>query len=161
MAATGLPVEALSPDTAAPGSDVPSGATAVLVLADGTALWGRGFGAHTAAPRAGEVCFNTGLTGYQETITDPSYAGQHIVFTFPHIGNVGVNPDDMEATNIAALGIVVKQDVTEPSNWRAVQTLDAWMRTKDLPGIGGLDTRALTTRIRDSGAPDGRAELPG
>ena len=167
MAATGLPVEALSPDTA-PASEVPPGATAVMVLADGTTLWGRGFGAHTAAARAGEVCFNTGMTGYQETITDPSYAGQHIVFTFPHIGNVGVNPDDLEATNIAALGVVVKQDVTEPSNWRAVQTLDAWMRAKDLPGIGGLDTRALTTRIRDSGAPtgvlsfpaDGRFDLP-
>ena len=167
MAATGLPVEALSPE-AAPVSEVPPGATAVLALADGTALWGRGFGAHTAAGRVGEVCFNTGLTGYQETITDPSYAGQHIVFTFPHIGNVGVNPDDLEATNIAALGVVVKQDVTEPSNWRAVQTLDAWMRAKDLPGIGGLDTRALTIRIRDSGAPtgvlsfpaDGRFDLP-
>ena len=167
MAATGLPVEALSPESALV-SEVPPGATAVLMLADGTALWGRGFGAHTASPRVGEVCFNTGLTGYQESITDPSYAGQHIVFTFPHIGNAGVNPDDMEATNIAALGIVVKQDVTEPSNWRSVQTLDAWMRTKDLPGIGGLDTRALTIRIRDAGAPtgvlsypvDGRFDLP-
>lgn len=167
MAATGLPVEALSPESGVP-SEVPPGATAVLMLADGTALWGRGFGAHTAGARVGEVCFNTGVTGYQETITDPSYAGQHIVFTFPHIGNVGVNPDDMEAVNIGALGVVVKQDVGEPSNWRAVQGLDAWMRAKDLPGIGGVDTRALTIRIRDAGAPtgvlsfpvDGRFDLP-
>lgn len=159
MAATGLPVEALSPESAV-ASEVPVGATAVLMLADGTPLWGRGFGAHTVSPRVGEVCFNTGLTGYQETITDPSYAGQHIVFTFPHIGNVGVNPDDMESINIAALGVVVKQDVTEPSNWRAVQGLDAWMRAKDLPGIGGLDTRALTIRIRDVGAPTGVLSYP-
>ncbi len=168
MAATGLPVEALSGDPPAADTGVPPGATALLMLADGTTLWGRGFGAHTHAPRAGEVCFNTGITGYQETITDPSYAGQHIVFTFPHIGNVGVNPQDLEATNIAALGVIVKQDVTEPSNWRAVQTLDSWMRAKNLPGIGGLDTRALTLRIRDAGAPtgvlsypvDGRFDLP-
>ena len=167
MAATGLPMEALSGEPVPVDGLVPPGATAVLVLADGTALWGRGFGAHTAG-RVGELCFNTGLTGYQETITDPSYAGQHIVFTFPHIGNAGVNPDDLEATNIGALGIVVKQDVTDPSNWRAVQGLDAWMRAKDLPGIAGLDTRALTIRIREGGPPtavlcfplDGRFDLP-
>ncbi len=167
MAATGLPVEALS-DAPASDSAVPPGATAVLVLADGAVFWGRGFGAHTKG-RVGEVCFNTGMTGYQETITDPSYAGQHIVFTFPHIGNVGANLEDMEATTIAALGIVVQQDVTEPSNWRAVQGLDAWMRAKDLPGIAGIDTRALTMRVRDGGAPtgvlsyplDGRFELAG
>ena len=173
MAATGLPMEALAgTPTPAPSGDTPPGATppgatAVLVLADGTVIWGRGFGAHTSG-RVGEVCFNTGLTGYQETITDPSYAGQHIVFTFPHIGNVGVNPGDLEATNIAALGVVVKQDVTDPSNWRAAQTLDAWMRAKDLPGISGVDTRALTIRIRGHGAPngvlahplDGRFDIP-
>ncbi len=166
MAATGLPVEALS-DAPAVDTDVPPGATAVLVLADGSAFWGRGFGAHTAG-RVGEVCFNTGMTGYQETITDPSYAGQHIVFTFPHIGNVGTNLEDHEATNIAALGVVVKQDVTEPSNWRSAQTLGAWMRAKDLPGIAGIDTRALTVRVRDGGPPtgvlafpaDGRFDLP-
>lgn len=161
MAATGLTISALSGEPAVQESDVPQGATAVMVLGDGTALWGRGFGAYTAAGgRVGEVCFNTGLTGYQETITDPSYAGQHIVFTFPHIGNVGVNPEDLEATNIAALGVVVKQDVTDPSNWRAVQGLDAWMRAKDLPGIGGLDTRALTIRIRDGGPPTGVLSFP-
>ena len=158
MAATGLPVEALS-DAPAAEPDVPQGATAVLVLADGSAFWGRGFGAHTAG-RVGEVCFNTGMTGYQETITDPSYAGQHIVFTFPHIGNVGVNPDDLEATNIAALGVVVKQDVTEPSNWRSAQGLDAWLRRENLPGLAGVDTRAITARIRDGGPPIGVLAYP-
>ena len=97
----------------------PAGATAALVLADGAVFWGRGFGAHTAdPPPVGEVCFNTGMTGYQETLTDPSYAGQIITFTFPHIGNVGANPEDIEAATIAARGLVVKQDVTTPSNWR-------------------------------------------
>ena len=90
------------------------------MLADGAVFWGRGFGAHTAEPApVGEVCFNTGMTGYQETLTDPSYAGQIITFTFPHIGNVGTNAEDIEATTIAARGLVVKQDVTEPSNWRS------------------------------------------
>ena len=98
---------------------MPPGATAALVLADGTVFWGRGFGAHTGEPApVGEVCFNTGMTGYQETLTDPSYAGQIITFTFPHIGNVGTNAEDIEAATIAARGLVVKQDVTEPSNWR-------------------------------------------
>ena len=159
MTATGLPMEALSGAPAQVPSEVPRGATAVLMLADGTAIWGRGFGAHTPG-RVGEVCFNTGLTGYQETITDPSYAGQHICFTFPHIGNVGVNPEDLEAVNIAALGVIVRQDVTEPSNWRATQTLDAWLRAKDVPGLAGVDTRALTIRIRDSGAPSGVLSYP-
>ena len=167
MVATGLKVEDLSGEIPVVEGAAPAGATAVLVLADGTALWGRGFGAHVAA-RVGEVCFNTGLTGYQETITDPSYAGQIITFTFPHIGNVGVNPDDLEATNIAALGVIVKQDVTAPSNWRSTHGLDAWLRAKDVPGIAGLDTRALTVRIRDGGPPtgvishpvDGRFDIP-
>src|SRR3954453_2582846 len=105
----------------------PAGATAVLVLADGGVFWGRGFGAHTAAPApVGEVCFNTGMTGYQETLTDPSYAGQIITFTFPHIGNVGANQEDTEAATVAARGLVVKQDISEPSSWRAAQHLDAW-----------------------------------
>ncbi len=166
MAATGLPVEALS-DAPAPDAPVPHGASAVLVFADGSAFWGIGFGAHTSG-RVGEVCFNTGMTGYQETITDPSYAGQHIVFTFPHIGNVGVNVDDLEATNIAALGVIVKQDISEPANWRSTQALDAWLRAKDVPGIAGIDTRAMTMRVRDGGPPtgvlaypaDGRFDLP-
>ena len=116
----------------------PPGATAALVLADGRVFWGRGFGAHTADSAAvGEVCFNTGMTGYQETLTDPSYAGQIITFTFPHIGNVGTNGEDIEAATIAARGLVVKQDVTEPSNWRAAQHLDAWLQRAGVPGIAG------------------------
>ena len=159
MGATGLPIEALSGERASVPGDAPPGATAALVLGDGTVFWGRGFGAHSSG-RVGEVCFNTGMTGYQETMTDPSYAGQHIAFTFPHIGNVGVNPEDLEATNIAALGIIVKQDVTAPSNWRATQGLQAWMRAKDLPGIAGVDTRALTVRVRDGGPPTGVLSFP-
>ena len=140
----------------------PAGATAVLVLADGTLFWGRGFGAHTPADgaEAAEICFNTGMTGYQETLTDPSYAGQVIAFTFPHIGNVGTNREDIEALTIAARGLVVKQDVTEPSNWRSVQTLDAWLRGQNVPGIAGVDTRALTMRIRDGGPPNGVLAFP-
>jgi len=134
----------------------PDGATAALVLGDGTVFWGRGFGAHTADPApVGEVCFNTGMTGYQETLTDPSYAGQIITFTFPHVGNVGTNAEDVEAITVAARGLVVKQDVTAPSNWRAAQHLDTWLRVRGVAGIGGVDTRALTVRIRDGGAPNG------
>ena len=141
--------------------DTPPGATAALVLADGTIFWGRGFGAHTEAPApVGEICFNTGMTGYQETLTDPSYAGQIITFTFPHIGNVGTNPEDIEAASVAARGLVVKQDVTEPSNWRSAQHLDAWLRARRIAGISGVDTRALTTRIRDGGAPTGVLAFP-
>jgi carbamoyl-phosphate synthase small subunit len=154
MAATGLGFSEMqsevTPDMA------PIGATAVLVLADGQVFWGRGFGAHTGATLPiGEICFNTGMTGYQETLTDPSYAGQIITFTFPHIGNVGANGQDLEAASIAARGLVVKQDVTEPSNWRAAQGLDAWLRAQGVAGIAGVDTRALTLRIRDGGAPNG------
>ena len=136
---------------------VPAGATAVLVLADGTVLWGRGFGAHTppAGAGIGEICFSTGMTGYQETLTDPSFAGQIITFTFPHVGNVGTNAEDAEAINVAARGLVVKQDLTEPSNWRATQTLDGWLRQRGIPGIGGVDTRALTLRIREHGPQTG------
>ena len=138
----------------------PHGATAALVLADGGVFWGRGFGAHRAAAAVGEVCFNTGMTGYQETLTDPSYAGQIITFTFPHIGNVGVNDADLEAAGIAARGLVVKQDITEPSNWRAHQGLDAWLRAQGVAGIAGVDTRAMTVRIRDGGAPNGVLAFP-
>jgi carbamoyl-phosphate synthase small subunit len=137
----------------------PSGATACLVLGDGTVFWGRGFGA-PGAGAVGEVCFNTGMTGYQETLTDPSYAGQIITFTFPHIGNVGTNQEDMEAGGIAALGVVVKQDIGVASNWRAVQGLDAWLRARGVAGIAGVDTRALTQRIRDGGAPNGVLAYP-
>jgi carbamoyl-phosphate synthase small subunit len=136
-----------------PEDSVPEGATAALVLGDGSVFWGRGFGARRTT--VGEVCFNTGMTGYQETLTDPSYAGQIITFTFPHIGNVGANPEDMEAVSPVALGLVVKQDVTEPANWRAARHLDDWLRSHDVPGIAGVDTRALTIRIRDGGPPHG------
>ena len=157
IAATGLGLADLQAEiVAASGSpeadEKPAGATAVLVLADGSILWGRGFGAHTPdQPGTGEICFSTGLTGYQETLTDPSFAGQIITFTFPHIGNVGANIEDEEAVNIAARGLVVKQDLTEPSNWRSAQTLDGWLRTRNIPGICDIDTRALTIRIRDLG----------
>ena len=139
----------------------PPGASAALVLADGSVFWGRGFGAHTSAAVAvGEICFNTGMTGYQETLTDPSYAGQIITFTFPHIGNVGANTEDLEATNIAARGLVVKQDLTEPSNWRAHQPLDVWLRARGIAGIAGVDTRRLTIRIRDGQPPSGVLSFP-
>ncbi|MFQ6018414.1 MAG: glutamine-hydrolyzing carbamoyl-phosphate synthase small subunit, partial [Kiloniellaceae bacterium] len=131
----------------------PRAATAALVLADGTVFWGRGVGAEGRA--VGEVCFNTSITGYQEIITDPSYAGQIITFTFPHIGNVGTNPEDIETLTPAARGVVLRTDITEPSNWRAAGHLDAWLKGQNLVGIAGVDTRALTRRIRDLGAPNG------
>jgi carbamoyl-phosphate synthase small subunit len=149
-------VSAAMPDPNA----APAGATAVLVLGDGSVFWGVGFGAHTNDAPVGELCFNTGLTGYQETLTDPSYAGQIITFTFPHIGNVGANPEDIEATTIAARGLVVKQDVTEPSNWRSHQTLHAWLLAQGVTGIAGVDTRALTLRIRDGGPPNAVLAYP-
>ena len=130
----------------------PTGATGVLVLASGEVIWGRGFGAEGQA--VGEVCFNTSMTGYQEIMTDPSYAGQIINFTFPHIGNVGANPEDVEALNPHALGAVVRQDVTDPSNFRSTQHFDGWMKANRRIGISGVDTRALTRLIRVSGAPN-------
>lgn len=123
------------------------------MLSDGTVFWGKGIGATGAS--VGEVCFNTSMTGYQEIITDPSYAGQIITFTFPHIGNVGTNPEDIETKTPAARGVVIRLDVTEPSNWRAAQHLDGWLKSQNLIGIAGVDTRALTRRIRDLGAPQG------
>ncbi|HBK06431.1 MAG TPA: carbamoyl phosphate synthase small subunit [Acetobacteraceae bacterium] len=169
IAATGLTMADLqteSPDQASATMQnatdtVPAGATAVLVLADGAAFWGRGFGAHTSGVGpVGEVCFSTGMTGYQETLTDPSFAGQIITFTFPHIGNVGTNIEDIEATTIAARGLVVNQDVTEPSNWRSTQRLQEWLRAQGITGISGVDTRSLTIRIRDGGAPTGVLAFP-
>ena len=143
----------------------PEGATAALILADGAVFWGRGFGAHTSAhtsdrPPVGEVCFNTGMTGYQETLTDPSYAGQIITFTFPHIGNVGVNDEDVEATHIAARGLVVRQDISRPASWRAREDLGTWLAARGVTGIAGVDTRALTLRIREHGAPSGVLAYP-
>ncbi|MEG3179924.1 glutamine-hydrolyzing carbamoyl-phosphate synthase small subunit [Sphingomonas sp. LT1P40] len=131
---------------------VPEGATGVLVLSTGEVVWGRGFGAEGAA--VGEVCFHTAMTGYQEIMTDPSFAGQMICFTFPHIGNVGANPDDVEADNPHALGMIVREDVTAPSSFRSVERLDDWMRKHDRIGLAGVDTRALTRRIRGNGAPN-------
>jgi carbamoyl-phosphate synthase small subunit len=154
----GAPTQELEPVMADP-TTVPDGATACVVLADGAVFWGRGFGAHGHGEPA-ELCFNTGMTGYQETLTDPSYAGQVICFTFPHIGNVGANIEDIEATTIAARGLVVKQDVTEPSNWRATERLDAWLRAQGIAGLCGVDTRALTARIRDGGAPNAILAYP-
>ena len=144
----------------------PSGATAALVLADGAVFWGRGLGANGTTE--GEVCFNTSMTGYQEILTDPSYAGQIITFTFPHVGNVGANAEDIETMTPAARGLVLRADITEPSNWRAVQHLNTWLKSHGLVGLAGVDTRQVTHRIRDGGppsgviahAPDGRFDLP-
>ncbi len=133
-------------------SRAPSGATGVLVLASGEVVWGRGFGAEGQG--VGELCFNTAMTGYQEVMTDPSYAGQIINFTFPHIGNVGTNPEDVEALNPHALGAIVRQDVTDPSNFRSTQHFDEWMKSNGRIGISGIDTRALTRLIRIAGAPN-------
>ena len=132
---------------------MPDGATGVLVLANGDVAWGRGFGAEGAA--VGEVCFHTAMTGYQEIMTDPSFAGQIITFTFPHIGNVGANPDDIEADDPHALGMIVREDVTNPSNFRSVERLDHWMKKHARNGLSGIDSRALTRRIRGGGAPNG------
>ena len=131
----------------------PPGATGALVLADGTVLWGRGIGAQGSA--VGEVVFNTAMTGYQEVLTDPSYAGQIITFTFPHIGNVGTNAEDVETTTPAARGCLLRADVTDPANWRSSRHLDAWLKSFGIVGLAGIDTRALTRRIRDGGAPNG------
>ncbi len=131
----------------------PEGATGILVLADGTLVWGKGFGAEGNA--VGEVVFNTAMTGYQEVMTDPSYAAQIITFTFPHIGNVGANYEDLEADNPFALGCIVREAVTAPSNYRAVQSFDQWMKSNGRIGLSGVDTRALTRRIREGGAPNG------
>lgn len=125
----------------------------MLVLADGTVFEGYGLGATGDA--VGEVCFNTSMTGYQEILTDPSYAGQIIAFTFPHIGNVGTNEEDIEAAKPAARGLVLRANITSPSNWRATQNLQNWLTKHNLIGLSGIDTRALTRRIRDGGAPNG------
>ncbi|WP_088342774.1 MULTISPECIES: glutamine-hydrolyzing carbamoyl-phosphate synthase small subunit [Rhodomicrobium] len=130
--------------------------TAKLILADGTVLQGFGLGATGHA--VGELCFNTAMTGYEEILTDPSYAGQIITFTFPHIGNVGANPDDMETANLAAAsgvrGCVLRANITGPSNYRAMQHFDAWLKSRGIIGICGVDTRALTSLIREKGMPN-------
>src|SRR5579885_3839289 len=144
-------------------------ATALLVLADGTVLEGFGFGATGHA--VGEVCFNTAMTGYEEILTDPSYAGQIITFTFPHIGNVGTNEEDIESVNLAsrpgACGVILHSPITQPSNYRATRHLDDWLKARDVIGLAGIDTRALTALIRQKGmpnaviahAPDGKFDL--
>ncbi|RYC11973.1 glutamine-hydrolyzing carbamoyl-phosphate synthase small subunit [Ciceribacter ferrooxidans] len=130
--------------------------TALLVLADGTVIEGRGIGA-TGKVQA-EVCFNTALTGYEEILTDPSYLGQIVTFTFPHVGNVGTNAEDIEdltpAARHGAVGVIFKADITDPSNYRAAQHLDAWLKARGIIGLCGVDTRALTAWIRENGAPN-------
>ncbi|MEX3016198.1 glutamine-hydrolyzing carbamoyl-phosphate synthase small subunit [Gymnodinialimonas hymeniacidonis] len=125
--------------------------TACLVLADGTIFYGKGFGA--TGMRVAELCFNTAMTGYQEIMTDPSYAGQIVTFTFPHIGNTGTTAEDDETAEPVAEGMVVKWDVTDPSNWRAQKHLVDWLSATGRIGIGGVDTRRLTRAIRQQGAP--------
>src|SRR6266566_8727406 len=129
--------------------------TALLVLADGTVLGGFGLGAEGQA--VGEVCFNTAMTGYEEILTDPSYAGQLITFTFPHIGNVGTNEEDIETVSMAATpgarGIVLRTATTEPSSHRANRHLDQWLTARGVIGLSGIDTRALTNLIRQNGMP--------
>ncbi len=131
--------------------------TALLVLADGTVIEGQGFGAEGEA--VAEVCFNTAMTGYQEVLTDPSYAGQIVTFTFPHIGNVGTNDDDIETTNLAASaavkGCIVKAPVTEPANYRSAKHFDKWLKARGIIGLSGVDTRELTNLIREKGMPNG------
>ncbi len=150
---TGSKNTAPAPGHPGPGRRVSGAPTGALVLGDGTVFWGHGLGAEGSA--VGEVCFNTSLTGYQEILTDPSYAGQIITFTFPHIGNVGSNAEDVETATPAARGLVLRADITTPSNFRADQHLDDWLKARNLVGLSGVDTRRLTRRIRDGGAPNG------
>ncbi|HZL31946.1 MAG TPA: glutamine-hydrolyzing carbamoyl-phosphate synthase small subunit [Pseudolabrys sp.] len=130
--------------------------TALLVLADGTVLEGFGLGAEGSA--VAEVCFNTAMTGYEEILTDPSYAGQIITFTFPHIGNVGTNEEDIESVNMAArpgaCGVILRTDITAPSNYRATRALNDWLKARGIIGLAGIDTRALTALIREKGMPN-------
>ncbi|MCV6546167.1 MAG: glutamine-hydrolyzing carbamoyl-phosphate synthase small subunit [Cohaesibacter sp.] len=152
-----------APIAPAPWQDIKP--TALLVLADGTIVEGQGIG--TTGSAVAEVCFNTALTGYQEILTDPSYAGQIVTFTFPHIGNIGTNEEDTETVDMSApsgvRGAVIKTDITEPSNYRSSNHLDAWLKQRGIIGIANIDTRALTALIREKGlsnaviahAPDG------
>jgi len=137
-----------------PWTETPT--TARLVLDDGTVISGMGLGATGSA--VGEVCFNTAITGYQEILTDPSYAGQIITFTFPHVGNIGTNGEDTETSNLAARsgvrGAVLRASITEPSNYRAVEHFDTWLKARGIIAIAGIDTRALTARIRETGMPN-------
>ncbi|MEK9848320.1 MAG: glutamine-hydrolyzing carbamoyl-phosphate synthase small subunit [Rhodospirillaceae bacterium] len=125
--------------------------TGCIALSDGCIFWGYGIGVEGL--RAGELCFNTSMTGYQEILTDLSYAGQIITFTFPHIGNVGTNIEDCETSAPAARGLIIREDISRPSNWRSILHLDTWLKSQNLVGVYGVDTRRMTRRIRDSGAP--------
>lgn len=153
-------------DPASSHAPQPEGATGVLVLADGHVVWGRGFGAIGDA--VGEVCFNTSMSGYQEVMTDPSYAGQIVTFTFPHIGNVGINEEDLESKVDSAVGCVLREDVTLASNFRSRGEFGNWLKDNGKIGLAGVDTRALTRRIRIEGAPnaviahdpDGNFDIP-
>ncbi|GMN01558.1 glutamine-hydrolyzing carbamoyl-phosphate synthase small subunit [Erythrobacter sp. MTPC3] len=130
----------------------PKGATGILVLADGSVIWGMGFGSVGSA--VGEVCFNTAMTGYQEVMTDPSYDSQIVTFTFPHIGNVGANEEDVESRGLGAVGCIVREEVTPHSNFRARDEFIEWMAAHGKIGLSGVDTRALTRRVRMNGAPN-------
>src|SRR4051812_49709835 len=130
------------PDTA----PAPALSRGAVMLADGTLFEGVGFGA--PGSMAGEICFNTAMTGYQEILTDPSYAGQIVAFTFPHIGIVGTNPEDIESLTPVVRGVIVRADAEHPSNYRALAALDRWLKLHNIAGIAGVDTRALTNRIR-------------
>jgi carbamoyl-phosphate synthase small subunit len=144
-----------APGASASGWEEPR-ATALLVLADGTVIEGTGIGAVGEA--AGEVCFNTSMTGYQEILTDPSYAGQIVTFTFPHIGNVGANDEDVETVDLdnhaGVKGVVLAAPITEPASWRSTRPFDSWLKARGLIGIAGVDTRALTALIREQGMPN-------
>src|SRR6202046_43212 len=148
-------------DPAPAPDDPPSGwlpriATGVIVLADGAFI--EGFGAGATGSSVGEVCFNTAMTGYEEILTDPSYAAQIVTFTFPHIGVVGVNDEDIEVVNAAsasaAIGAIMRADIAGPSNFRAHGRLDSWLKARGIVGVTGIDTRALTTLIRERGMPN-------
>lgn len=131
----------------------PNAQPALLVLADGTTYRGWSFGA--AGTTVGEVVFNTGMTGYQEVLTDPSYSGQIITFTYPELGNTGVNPDDEESATVQAKAVIARNVTDRPSNWRSTQSLPEYLRERNIPGIYGIDTRSLTRKLRDYGAING------
>ena len=151
-----------TPDQNMLGSQQPEDCDAALVLDDGTVFWGRGGGASGLAANdtTGEVCFNTALTGYQEILTDPSYAGQIINFTFPHIGNVGTNEEDIETLKPAVKGCILGADITDPANWRAAKNLDTWLADHGIAAVTGVDTRRLTRHIRDKGFANGVIIFP-
>lgn len=125
--------------------------TGVICFSDGTVIYGYGFGQETSA--VGEICFNTSMTGYQEILSDPSYAEQIVTFTFPHIGNIGTTPEDLEASTVHAKGLIIRNDITKPSNWRATNQLVRWAQNHNLVGLSNIDTRSLTALIRDKGMP--------